>query len=43
MKSQLGGLRRKFMGNHLITTQYEGKSISSSEKEENIIHWVTFF
>lgn len=42
MKSQLGGLRRKFMGNHLITTEYEGQNISS-KKEENIIHWVTFF
>ena len=42
MKSQLGGLRRKFMSNHLITTEYEGQDISS-QKEDNIIHWVTFF
>lgn len=42
MKSQLGGLRRKFMSNHLITTEYEEQDISS-QKEENIIHWVTFF
>ena len=43
MKSQMGGLRRKFMGNHLITTQYTSSQISSEEKEQNIIEWVTFF
>ena len=43
MKSQMGGLRRKFMGNHLITTQYTSSQISSEEKEQNIIEWITFF
>lgn len=39
----MGGLRRKFMGNHLITTQYTSSQISNEEKEQNIIEWVTFF
>lgn len=42
MKSHMGGLRRSFMNNHLITTEQEGQSVSS-DAEENIIHWVTFF
>lgn len=42
MKSHMGGLRRSFMNNHLITTSYNGQNILS-DKEENIIHWVTFF
>lgn len=42
MKSQLGGIRRKFMDNHLITTEYESQDVSSS-KEENIIEWLTLF
>lgn len=42
MKSQLGGIRRKFMDNHLITTEYGSQDVSSS-KEENIIEWLTLF
>lgn len=42
MKSQLGGIRRKFMSNHLITTEYESQDVSSN-KEENIIEWLTLF
>ena len=44
MKSQLGGLRRKFLNNHLVTTNlYYSNRKSDAEKEENIIHWTTFF
>lgn len=43
MKSQMGGLRRRFMSNHLITTEYTGSHISSEEKEQNVIEWITFF
>ena len=43
MKSQMGGLRRKFMSNHLITTEvWSGKS-KSEEKEQNVIEWLTLF
>lgn len=42
MKSQLGGLRRKFLGNHLITTE-QSKSNISQEKENNEIEWITLF
>ena len=43
MKSRMGGLRRAFMNNHLITTQTNSGRITSQEKEENIIHWMTLF
>ena len=43
MKNQMGGLRRKFMSNHLITTEYTGSHIPSEEKEQNVIEWITFF
>lgn len=44
MKSQLGGLRRKFLSNHLVTTNlYSSNKKTNSEKEENVIHWCTFF
>lgn len=43
MKSQLGGLRRKFMNNQLITTQSWGDKNKSAQKEENAIEWLTLF
>ncbi|MEE1301972.1 MAG: hypothetical protein UHD64_04245 [Bacteroidales bacterium] len=44
MKSQLGGLRRKFLSNHLMTTNlYSSNKKSNAEKEENVIQWCTFF
>ena len=44
MKSPSKGLRRRFMENQLITTQYRtSNKKSNQEKEENIIHWITFF
>ena len=44
MKSQLGGLRRKFLSNHLMTTNlYSSNKKSNSEKEENVIQLVYFF
>lgn len=44
MKSHTKPLRRKFMENQLITTQYRtSKKRQSEEKEENVIHWVTLF
>lgn len=42
MKSQLGGLRRKFMENHLQMGSFEGNDYSS-EKETNVIEWLTLF
>ena len=44
MKSAEQGLRRRFMENQLITTQYRTSyKKSNTEKEENLIHWITFF
>lgn len=44
MKSRMGGLRRQFMSNHLMTTNiYSSNRKNNQEKEENIIHWTTFF
>lgn len=43
MRSQLGGIRRKFMSNHLITTQLGHKRNFDSKREENIIEWLTLF
>lgn len=44
MKSSTGALRRKFMENQLITTQYRVSNKKTNEqKEENLIHWVTLF
>lgn len=43
MKSQMGGLRRKFMANQLITTTAEEMSGFTPEQEENIIEWITLF
>lgn len=43
MKSQLGGLRRKFMSNHLITTQSDSDKVQSDNVEENAIEWLTLF
>lgn len=43
MKSQLGGLRRKFMGNHLITTEAQNNKITDRQKEDNVIEWLTFY
>ena len=44
MRSQLGGLRRKFMENHLVSTsaRSSGKK-TSKEKEENVIEWCTLY
>ena len=44
MKSATGALRRKFMENHLITTNYRSSfKKPDKEKEENVIHWCTLF
>ena len=44
MHSHLGGLRRKFLNNHLITTNvFSSNKKTNAEKEENIIHWCTLF
>ena len=44
MRSQLGGLRRKFMENHLTTTSSRtSNKKTSQEKEENTIEWATLF
>lgn len=44
MRSRMGGLRRQFMSNHLMTTNiYSSNKKSNQEKEDNIIHWTTFF
>ena len=42
MKSQLGGLRRKFMENHLQMGSFQNNGYSN-EKEENVIEWLTLF
>lgn len=44
MRSQMGGLRRKFMENHLVSTtaRSSGKK-TSKEKEENVIEWTTLY
>ena len=44
MKSRLGGLRRQFLNNHLMTTNiYSTDRKTNLEKEENVIHWTTLF
>lgn len=43
MKSQMGGLRRKFLGNHLITTKVKENAMKDAQKEENAIEWLTLF
>ena len=44
MKSPTKPLRRRFMENQLITTQYRvSRKKQNEEKEENVIHWVTLF
>lgn len=44
MKSQLGGLRRAFMENHLTTTTSRMSNKKTFEqKENNIIEWLTLF
>lgn len=43
MKSQMGGLRRKFMGNQMITTEFSSRAVISEKQEQNIIHWTTLF
>lgn len=44
MKPSTKPLRRKFMENQLITTQYySSRKKHNQEKEENLIHWITLF
>ena len=44
MKSPTKQLRRRYMENQLITTQYRSSNRKKNEeKEENLIHWITFF
>ena len=47
MKSQLGGIRRKFMQNQLITTSQNVNSSTptglTKEQEDNVIEWLTLF
>lgn len=44
MRSRMGGLRRQFMENNLITTQLRSShKLTSQEKEDNIIEWITLF
>ena len=43
MKSQMGGLRRKFLGNHLITVKVKENAMKDAKKEENAIEWLTLF
>lgn len=43
MKSQMGGLRRKFLGNHLITAKAKENAMKDVQKEENAIEWLTLF
>lgn len=43
MKSQMGGLRRKFLGNHLITAKVKENAMKDAKKEENVIEWLTLF
>lgn len=43
MKSQMGGLRRKFLGNHLITAKAKESAMKDAQKEENAIEWLTLF
>lgn len=39
----MGGLRRKFMGNQMITTEFSSRAVISEKQEQNIIHWTTLF
>ena len=44
MRPSTKPLRRRFMENQLITTKYRTSNKKrSEEKEENLIHWITFF
>ena len=43
MKSQMGGLRRKFLGKHLITAKAKENAMKDAQKEENAIEWLTLF
>lgn len=43
MKSRLGGLRRQFMENELITTTSRSTSVASETKKDNVKKWISFF
>ena len=43
MKSHMGGLRRKFMANHLITTEQGSARKKDVAREENVIEWLTLY
>ena len=43
MKSQMGGVRRKFLGNHQITAKANENAMKDAQKEENAIEWLTLF
>ena len=43
MKSQMGGLRRKFRGNRLITAKAKENAMKDVQKEEDAIEWLTLF
>lgn len=42
MRSSLNGIRRKYMSNQMITTEFNANEVSD-EKEQNIIEWITLF
>lgn len=39
----MGGLRRKFMENSLITTNYRSSEIRDDKKKSNVKEWISFF
>ena len=43
MKSQMGGLRREFMANQLITTEQGSARKKDVAREENAIEWLTLY
>ena len=39
----MGGLRRKFRGNPLMTAKAKENAMKDAQKEENAIEWLTLF
>ena len=43
MRSIMGGIRRKFMKNQLMSTSFNDSSSLEPEQEQNVIEWTTLF
>lgn len=43
MRSPTKQLRRRFMENELLATSYRQSGVKDTEKEQNVVEWITFF